>query len=256
MTMTVPHRNGRTSVLSPESALIDGAHRKEDERPSSKLWIIAILIVGLMLTGGLAWLTSLGGDVEDQRDAAVSQVQDLGQGVTAACARGDIVQTSEGRNLCERAAQAIVQPIPGPAGQRGPAGESIVGPKGDKGDKGDTGEPGADSTVPGPAGQPGVAGANGQNGIDGSDGADSSVPGPMGPAGPAGPAGANGADSTVPGPEGPAGPQGEPGPTCPDGSTLEPVTFASGEAGLGCVTSAGEPTPPDEGDGGLIDGGP
>lgn len=59
--------------------------------------------------------------------------------------------------------------------------------------------------------------------------------------------GAPGADSTAAGPKGDTGDRGEkgdtgePGPACPPGTTLQPVTFASGQSGQGCVT----PAPPD-----------
>ena len=81
----------------------------------------------------------------------------------------------------------------------------------------------------GPQGAPGRAGAMGPAG---PPGADSTVPGPVGPQGPIGLTGPPGADSTVPGPAGP------PGPTCPNGTALAPVMFASGETGLGCVTTS------------------
>ena len=49
--------------------------------------------------------------------------------------------------------------------------------------------------------------------------------------------GADGADGTpgAPGADGADGAAGPPGPTCPQGTSLQPVTFASGQSGLGCV---------------------
>jgi len=244
------HRNGLAIAPPPDPALVDGMHRKDDERPASRWWIAIIVVIGLLLVGFGVWLTQSAGSVEDQLGTTAQQYQDLGQSVTAACTRGDVVQTPAGQNLCQRGAEAQSAPIPGPAGERGPAGESIVGPKGDPGEPGADGQPGADSTVPGPMGPQGQPGADGQPGSDGSAGPagvdgqpgqpGESIPGPAGPMGPQGE-------------QGPEGEQGDPGPTCPDGSTLQTVEFASGETGLGCVTSTGEPIPPDP-DGGLLDG--
>ena len=138
---------------------------------------------------------------------------------------------------------------PGPGGTPGePGAPGEVGPGGEPGGTGPSGEPGAPGeSIEGPEGQPGAAGEPGQRGAPGE-----SITGPAGPGGPAGlqgpigpqgEPGPPGADSTVPGPQGP------PGPTCPAGSSLEPVEFASGETGLGCVTSDGAT-------GGSTNGGP
>lgn len=148
------------------------------------------------------------------------------------------------RGACAAADEAqqvgpyVVQGAAGDDGARGPAGE--------------TGPPGADSQVPGPPGADSTV--PGSPGKAGEPGADSQVPGPAGPDGadggsPAclsepgqcrGAKGDPGADSTV---AGPRGAKGDPGPTCPSGTSLQPVTFASGQEGLGCV----KPAPSEEG---------
>lgn len=85
-------------------------------------------------------------------------------------------------------------------------------------------------------GQPGANGLDGADGKDGSDGI--GVNGIDGKNGADGKDGRDGADSTVPGP---VGPRGEPGPACPDGTSLQPVTFASGQTGQGCVDGGPPP---------------
>jgi collagen triple helix repeat protein len=220
--MTAQHRNGHAPVLSHESMLIDGMHRREDERPASRWWIVVIVLVGLLLTAGMLWLTSLGGDVEDQRDAAVAKTVSLAEQIRGECTAGRLSGP-----ICDDAGEAIAQPIPGPAGPRGPAGESIVGPKGDPGA---AGQPGA-TGVPGPAGAAGAPGATGPAGADGDPGADGER-GPMGEQGPKGDKG----DPGEPGPAGKDGADGEDGElTCPEGTTLGDVTFVPDVPGLGCV---------------------
>lgn len=121
---------------------------------------------------------------------------------------------------------------------------TATGPAGAAGSPGPAGDPGA-------AGATGVAGPSGAPGVSGTPGA--AIVGPSGAAGPTGvpgaagkdgitvvgPAGADGRDGQdgAPGATGPRGEQGIPGPNCPDGTALAPVTFASGEQGLGCVSS-------------------
>lgn len=241
--MTGPPHNGLALVLPPEAVPFNGAHRKEDERPPSRWWIAIIALVGLLAVTAGVWLTQGAGKVEDQLGSTAAQAQDLGRLVTDACSAGQVVQGAQGQNLCQRAAQVQSTPVPdvqGPQGERGPAGASVVGPKGDPGPAGGpgpagpTGAPGKDSTVAGPTGPAGATGPAGTDGVDGRNGTD----GKDGRDGPAGKDGAKG-DKGDPGANGRDGTT-----TCPDGSALEPVTFASGQDGLGCVTSAGDPTPP------------
>lgn len=141
---------------------------------------------------------------------------------------------------------------PGEPGEQGPEGEP-----------GRPGEPGADSTVPGPVGPSGEPGADGEPGDEGPEGepGDQGEPGEPGsdppcldePDGCRGAPGEDGADGApgedgsdgAPGEDGAQGDpgvQGPPGPSCPPGTNLEPVVFASGEDGLGCVTETTEPT--------------
>ncbi len=63
------------------------------------------------------------------------------------------------------------------------------------------------------------------------------IPGPQGPAGPQGETGATGPQGE-PGPKGDTGNPGTDGQTCPSGSQLAAVTYASGETGYGCVVPA------------------
>ena len=143
------------------------------------------------------------------------------------------------------------------------AGPYVITKIGEPGDDGAPGEPGrpGDPGIPGAPGKPGLdgkdgaAGKPGNDGAPGEDGADGE-PGSNPPCldepdqcrGEDGEDGADGADGQdgqdgAPGKDGAkgdTGDQGPPGPTCPAGTSLQPVTFASGEEGLGCVT---EPTP-------------
>lgn len=176
---------------------------------------------------------------------AVDQASDI----TAVCDRGGaagIELTYAG--TCQSAREVVADPVVGAAGAPGENGQA-----GAQGAAGSPGTPGQDGVgVPGTPGSAGIDGQNGAAGVPGARGQDGqSITGPpgaqgepgasvTGPAGARGPAGPAGADSTVPGPRGepgPAGANGEPGPTCPDGTALQPVTFASGEQGLGCVSS-------------------
>lgn len=101
---------------------IPGLHRKDEHRiprwlfiTLSALGVLAVLAFGVVLTAQT-------GQVEDQRDAAVQQVQDLGRDVVDACARGVVVQTPEGRDLCTFASQVQATPVPPTVvqGDRGP----------------------------------------------------------------------------------------------------------------------------------------
>lgn len=243
-------RDSRLLVLPHESILtdgmrLDGQHRRE-EKPAARWPIAAVALLGIVALVIGFLVTRGAGDVEDQLDSTAKQAQDLGEQVLAACSRGDVVQSPDGRDLCQRAAEVRAEPVPGLPGPAGPAGErgatGPAGPPGLTGPAGLTGPPGPTgvSGPAGPAGAPGPAGPAGEPGLNGEDGQDGQdgEPGPMGPMGPQG----------EPGPE---GPRGAPGPTCPAGSSLQPVQFVGGVEGLGCVTESGEPAPtpdPDEGD--------
>ena len=118
---------GRHSLrvpMPPPEPTVNEAIDFEAERPSTRWegrWplILAILLGVLAFVGGVI-ATRSAGEVEDQRDinavqrdAAADQAANLGRDVVAACARGEIVQTGDGRDLCQRAAQVQSTPVPG-----------------------------------------------------------------------------------------------------------------------------------------------
>jgi hypothetical protein len=283
-----------------ESALADGAHRKDDERPASRWWVIAIVIVGILLVGSGVWLTQAGGVVEDQRDAAVQQKDDLADRVISACAAGgESSQELQRIGACQQAVEARADPAPDtvPAqGERGPgptleeiqaAVESYMiahpPPPGEQGRPPTPAEVAAAvaehmAANPPEPGRPPTAAEIG-DAVTLYFAANPPEPGPRGDRGATGERGPGPTPEEIraavvaelaqnPPPQGEPGEQGEPGPTCPPGSTLEPVLFASGESGLGCVTGDGpnpttvptttdpptETTMSDEGDGGLLGG--
>ena len=104
----------------------------------------------------------------------------------------------------------------GERGERGPAGESIRGPKGDP------------SVVPGPQGAPGARGPAGES-IVGPEGPQGPF-GPQGVAGPAGPGGPRGSagGAGVMGPAGPQGPRGLPVVVQPTSGKAKPVAAPPG----------------------------
>lgn len=177
-----------------------------------------------------------------------STAQRIATPVSEACERSGIVAAELGATCGD----AVAEAEPGP---RGPAGaEGAAGDPGARGAPGTGGEPGAPGTpgqpgvggapgIPGVQGEPGVAGASGEPGEPGRSPACLDEPGgcrgPQGEPGVAGPAGETGAQ----GEPGIAGARGPAGPTCPSGTTLAPVTFASGQDGLGCVSTTPAPTP-------------
>lgn len=255
-----------------ESFLADGMHRKED-KPAPRWPIVAVALLGLIAAIIWGFAVSGAGAVEDQRDTAVAEKQDLGREVTEACARGDVVQSVDGRDLCQRAAQVQAEPPPPDPilgqGERGP-GPTIeeinaavaaycAARNNCSGRPPTTAEvaaavaeyltanppqPGrpptaaeiSDAVTTWFAANPPQDGRDGQDGADGKDGED----GERGP----GPtdeqieAAVQAWLSQHPPP---------PGPSCPAGYTLEPVLFASGETGLGCVDDE-QPAPPDDPD--------
>ena len=111
---------GRHSLQVPmpprESVMSDGVAR-EAEQPSTRWqgrWpLIGVIALGVLAVVGGIIATRSAGVVEDQKDRAVETAQNLGRDVVAACARGEIVQTDDGRDLCQRAAQVQSTPVPG-----------------------------------------------------------------------------------------------------------------------------------------------
>jgi hypothetical protein len=152
-----------------------------------------VIVAGLLALVVVA-LLNLTREVEGTRQEAAVRGQQ----------RDDLAADVEAlrQQLLELGQAPVVEPpadpvvVEGERGERGPAGESVIGPPGSRGEPGQSivgppGPAGRDSTIPGPPGR------------------DSTVPGPRGERGEPGPAGEPGEDSTTPGPP---GPQGERGP--------------------------------------------
>jgi hypothetical protein len=97
---------------SHESILSDGMHRRDD-KPASRWPVALVALLGAAAVVVGIFATQGAGEVEDQRDTAVEQVRDLGRDVAAACARGEVIQSPDGRNLCQRAAEVQSDPVPG-----------------------------------------------------------------------------------------------------------------------------------------------
>src|SRR5687768_16170831 len=117
------HHSLQVPMPSHESVLSDGMHRKDDK--ASTRWqgrwpLIAVVLLGIVAVVAGIFATQGAGEVEDQRDTAVEQVRDLGRDVAAACARGEVIQSPDGRDLCQRAAEVQSAPIPGTAIQGEP----------------------------------------------------------------------------------------------------------------------------------------
>ena len=98
--------------------------------------MVALAAVGvaaaILLTTRTTSAEQTASQSQDVASAAVADKVDLGQDVKAACDRGDVVQTPEGRDLCDRANVAAAQPIPergptGDTGATGAAGRGITG---------------------------------------------------------------------------------------------------------------------------------
>lgn len=270
--MTGP-RDSRLLVPPHESLLIDGmrldGQHRRDDKPSPRWPIAAVALLGAIALIVGFFATRGAGDVEDQRDAAANQAQDLGSEVVAACARGDIVQSPDGRDLCAKAASVQAEPVPGVQLIEGPAGRPptpeeiqravdaylVAHPP-------PSGQPPSTEQVaaavaeymvahPPEPGRPPTA----QEIAAAVSTYFANNPPPAGPTGERGPRGRPG-ETGATGATGAAGEKGEPGraPTdeeirsavnawfaengwgCPPDSTLQPVEFASGESGLGCVT--------------------
>lgn len=206
----------------------------QDRRKNRESAVIGVLAL-LLLVLGVGW----GYSALAQRDSATDKVVSLAEQIETECQLGRLHGV-----ICTDAAQAKAeaQVVRGPEGDEGPRGpQGPMGPQGPQGEPGTPGQPGAPGT-PGSDGQDGIAGQPGTPGSPGSPGAPG-TPGGEGPMGPQGPMGPEGPQGPM-GPEGPMGPrglegpkgdEGEPGPSCPDGTSLKPVVFASGQSGLGCV---------------------
>jgi hypothetical protein len=263
--------------MPPHETVLGEAPDIKNEQASTRWqgrWpLIAVILLGILAVVGGIVATRSAGEVEDQKDRAVDTAQNLGQQVVAACAQGLIVQDDQGRDLCQRAAQVQSTPVPGVPiqGDRGP------GPTPEQieaavvaycaardqcaGSPPSTGEVAAAvaeyliANPPDPGRPPTAAEIAEQVTIYFAN--NPPPQGPEGERGPRGEAGATGARGPGPTAEeiqaavdahlaANPPPRGEPGPSCPPGSTLQPVVFASGESGLGCVTGTAPTTEPPE----------
>lgn len=113
--MTTGPRHSLQVPMPPhESILSDGVHRGDD-RPASRWPMVAVALFAVLAAVVWGFATLGAGEVEDQKNAAVEQVRDLGREVTQACAKGDVVQNADGQDLCRRAAEAQTAPVPAAA---------------------------------------------------------------------------------------------------------------------------------------------
>lgn len=260
-----------------ESVLSDGMHRRDDG-PAARWPVVAVALLGAAAVVIGVFATSGAGEVEQQRDSAAQQAQDLGSEVIAACARGDVVQSPDGRDLCAKAAQVSSEPVPGVVGlpgEQGPQGVPGRAPTPEEiqsavtaycaehaecaGRAPTTAEVAAavaEYLIAHPP-QPGRAPTAAEIASAVSTYFANNPP-PEGPRGEAGPRGERG-ETGVPGPTGAPGrdPTPEeiqaavdsgfddnPVPTsCPSGSTLSPVEFADNQTGWGCVTGSTDTDP-------------
>lgn len=177
--------------------------RRGERRTRYTLLVLAVLLTGaLVVAGWLAWNNhSL--SVQNAATAASQEAakRSLAEQVAAACAKDDFRNTTQGAQVCQRAAQVAKEPA-----------APIAGPQGAPGAPGQDGPPGADG-APGRDGTNGAPGKDGADGAPGKDGADGvngqdGLPGQPGATGAQGPQGVPGKDGTngVDGARGPAGP--------------------------------------------------
>lgn len=257
---------------------LGGAHRPPERGLPWWGFVLIVLLGAAAVATGL-YVTFSAGEVEDkaealpvaeaQRDAAANQAIDLGQQVVAACARGDVVQSLVGQDLCRLGAQVQSEPVPGTPGLPGePGAQGAPGPPPtaeqirsavdaymarNPPPPGQAGRPPTAAEVaaavsqyltanPPAPGRPPTA-SEVENAAatyfatnpvrDGQDG----EPGEDGAQGePGRPPTAEEIRAAVAAElaENPP-PAGEPGPTCVDGTSLQTVQFADGRFGLACV---------------------
>lgn len=264
--MTAPHS---LQVPMPPRELLEGAHRRDDQ-PIARWPVAAVALLGVVAVVLGVFATSGAGDVEDQRDAAAEQAQTLGQLVVTACARGEVVQSPDGRNLCQRAAEVRAEPVPGIPGLPGEPGRPPT-PEEIRGavdaymaqNPPAAGEPGRAPTAeevaaavaqyltanpPSPGRPPTAAEIAGAVATYFA-----TNPPPRGDRGPRGDTGEAGrppsaaeiqaaVDAYLAANPPPAGPRGPAGPTCVEGTHLETVQFDDDQFGLACVLDA-QPSP-------------
>lgn len=258
--MTAPHS---LQASMPPPDLDGGLHRKEDG-PAARWPVVAVALLGVLAVVIGLFTTFGAGDVEDQRDAAVQEKIDLGREVVAACARGEVVQSPTGQDLCRRGIE--VQSAPVPAAVQGQQGERGPGPTLEQieaavaaycaAHAGCAGRPPTTAEVaaavadyliahpPQPGRPPTAAEIAEQVTIYFANN-----PPPQGEPGDRGPRGQTGergpppsqaeiqaaVDAHLAANPPPMGPRGPAGPTCQDDTHLEQVQFESGQLGLACV---------------------
>ncbi|HLU59488.1 MAG TPA: hypothetical protein VKZ81_28845 [Pseudonocardia sp.] len=252
---------------------VRGLHREEDRRPPGRAQVVAMVVLGVLAVALGVWLTQITGEVEDQarelpevvaqRDVAEQSRQDLASRVVAACAEGGEARAKlEAVGACAQAEVVRSAPVPGEPG-RPPTAEEIDAAvaRWCAAHNGCSGPPPSAAEVaaavvdylaanPPAPGRPPTA-EEISAAVATWFANNPPPPGPRGPRGAAGPGPtpeeieAAVAEYLAANPP-PAGPRGPAGPTCPTGSTLAPVEFASGETGLGCVTSFPPTTAPSE----------
>ena len=257
--MTAPHS---LQASMPPPDLEGGLHRKEDG-PAARWPVVAVALLGVLAVVIGIFVTSGAGDVEDQRDAAVQEKIDLGREVVAACARGEVVQSPTGQDLCRRGIEVQSAPVPvaqGLPGEQGrpPTAEEIraavnaymlENPPA-------AGEPGRAPTTeevaaavaqyltanPPQPGRPPTAAEiasavatyfatnpppQGDPGRDGRDGERGRPP--------TAEEIQTAVNAWLTANPPPMGPRGPAGPTCQEGTHLETVVFADEQSGLACV---------------------
>ncbi|HEY9413622.1 MAG TPA: hypothetical protein VIQ30_02580 [Pseudonocardia sp.] len=252
---------------------MSGKRRAERPFPRWIPWLLVALMlaaipVGFVLTRTTASTQNenqnLQGDksvLTDQRDAAAGQALDLAGQIAAACASGNI--PPEYTAACDKARQVQAQPIPPVQGERGPGptAEQIRGavaaylisnppPAGRAPTPSEVAAAVTQYLTANPPtpGRPPTAGEIAsavstyfvtnppRDGVDGKD-----APPPT----------AQQIQAAVdnylaahPPPAGKDGKDGATGPTCPNGSSLQSVTYADGRSGLGCVLDQQPATTP------------
>lgn len=262
-----PHLRLLESSVASKPQL-PGEHRAADKPfPQWVPWaiVVAVLAAGFsafLLTRGASTTedanTALQGDktvLTNQRDAAAGQALDLAGLLDAACAAGDPPVGYEA--ACDKAKQVQANPIPAVQGERGPgptaeqirgavAAYLVANPPED-------GRSPTPSEVAAAVAQyltdnpptPGRAPTSGEiasavqtyfvtnpprDGVDGKNGDPGPAPTPQQIQ--------TAVDAYLaehPPPAGATGATGATGPTCPQGSSLQSVTYADDRVGLGCV---------------------
>lgn len=184
------------------------------------LLALVVVLLGVLIFQGI----QAAAERDTAQNSAVTSAQqkkNLAEEVADACRSGQVVKSTAGVDLCQRAATIVEQPptVEGPAGPRG-----LPGADGEDGAPGATGKPGA----PGAAGTNGAEGAGGLTGLPGLTGFTgmTGLPGLTGATGEAGEAGSPGVDG-APGPVGPPGPTGSVGAPGEDGEDGAPGAVGS-----------------------------